>query len=176
MDALETLMDEHLTIATTLGLLDVSAKKMQGGEELPTEFFDEVMDILENFADRCHHAKEEEVLFPLFKGNGAKDSEAVSSFLEEHENGRAFVSALGKAVDRDDRLGIMENASGYYSLMSQHIRKENMLFPAWIKSLSDAASEEMAARFDRIEARSLGPERHQEYRRTVERLKSEILS
>ncbi len=40
------------------------------GQELPTEFFPKVVDFIRNFADRCHHGKEEDNLFPAMEKRG----------------------------------------------------------------------------------------------------------
>jgi hemerythrin-like domain-containing protein len=171
VDALGTLLDEHIVIVMTVGLLKDSVKRLQSGRELPPEFFGEVFDVLENFVDKCHHGKEEEVLFPLVKAMGAEESGVVSLLLEEHEKGRAFVRAMSDAVSKNDSAGIIKNSNGYTALLLQHIKRENMIFPRWINPLSDRTKKEMSERFDEIEARAIGLGKRQEYLRTVERLK-----
>jgi hemerythrin-like domain-containing protein len=172
VDALETLLDEHRTIGMTIGLLKDSVKGLQSGKAPSPEFFEEIFDVLRNFVDRCHHGKEEEVLFPLVRKRDAEEAGIVSLLLEEHEKGRAFVRAMKDAVSKNDRAGIIKNANGYTALLLQHIRRENMIFPTWINPLEDETKKEISERFDEIEAEAIGPGKHQEYLQTIERLKN----
>lgn len=173
-DVLGTLMDEHLTIGMVIGLLEASLKCMRGGRRPPQDFFATILDTLQNFADKCHHAKEEEALFPLFKGASIEDAGTVSLLIEEHRKGRALTASLAEAVGRDDDRAITEAASGYVDLMSRHIRKENVVFPTWLRLLSDEAKREMSERFDGIEARSVGAGGRAEYRKKMEMLRKEM--
>ena len=174
MDALGTLLDEHKIIGTTIVLLNDAVKRLQSGKELPPGFFEEVFGVLKDFIDRCHHGKEEGALFPLIKAKGPTEAGTVSLLLEEHEKGRRFVEAMGEAAGKKDKAGMIGSINGYTTLIIQHIRRENMIFPAWINPLPDETKKKMSKSFDEIEARSIGLGSRQEYLRTVEKLKDEM--
>jgi hemerythrin-like domain-containing protein len=175
MDVLGTLLEEHRIIGMAIKLLDDSTKKLQSGKKVSPEIFEKDLDILRNFADRCHHRKEEDVLFPLIKEHGTEEARNVSLLLREHEKGRGLVRAMSEAVSKNDSTGMIKNANGYIALMFQHIRKENVLFPPWINPLSDETKKELLERFEEIEAKAIGLGKHQEYLQTIEKLRNELL-
>ncbi len=174
MNALEDLLEEHIIIVRAVNLLTSYANKMENGKGMAPEFFEKIFDVLTNFVDKCHHGKEEEVLFPLIKETSVKDADTVSLLLEEHENGRAFVRAMREAVNKKDSTGTIQNIRGYTMLLIQHIKKENLIFPTWISPLSDRTKKEMLDKFDRIETAAIGPKKRQEYFKTIEEIRKSI--
>ena len=85
MDALQTMLDEHRIIGMTIKALGDSAKKLQSGKKVPKDLWEDILEVLKNFADGCHHKKEEAALFPLARGIDANEAGMVSVLLEEHE-------------------------------------------------------------------------------------------
>jgi hemerythrin-like domain-containing protein len=174
MDALGVMLEEHGIILMTINVLNDAAEKLQAGGKLPPEFFEKALYIIRNFADKCHHGKEETVLFPLFNKPGKPASRIIVSFLEDHEKGRAFVRALSEAVARKDNGGIIKNAKGYAGLLPKHIKRENEIFPKWIGSLSEQTKEEVFEEFEKIEEEVIGLGKHHEYIRNIEGLKNSL--
>ncbi len=135
---------------------------------MPREFYHKLLDIITNFADKCHHGKEEIVLFPLVKAKDANQSERIACLLEEHEEGRGFVAALRQAIDRDDELGKKRNADSYSKLLTGHIQKENNLFVSWFRLLSADDKELLFDKFEEIEQKVIGIGKHTEYSALVD--------
>lgn len=175
MNALETLIEEHEIIMMAIDVLDKSVKRLQDGNELPSGFFPNMLDIIKNFADKCHHGKEEAVLFPMISKKSELDSRIVSSMLEEHEKGRAFIKAVNEAVGKNDKESIIKNANGYIKLLPPHIKKENVVFPKWINPLSDRMKEELFEKFEKIEEEVIGLGMHEEYIKRIENLKNSLV-
>jgi hemerythrin-like domain-containing protein len=73
MDALGVLMEEHVVILEIAEVLNNSAKKLQAKEKVSTEFFEKMLDVVQNFIDKRHHGKEEMALFPLISKHGGKE-------------------------------------------------------------------------------------------------------
>jgi hemerythrin-like domain-containing protein len=174
VDALKNLLDEHVTIVTAVQLLSGAVRRMQDRKEMPQEFFGKVLHILRDFVDGCHHAKEEEALFPMICKEGAEQSNIVSMLIDEHAKGREFVRAMRGSLDSGDIAGMARNASGYSTLLMQHIKRENLIFPQWIDALQDKARKELSERFDSIEGRSIGLGKRLEYVQMIEKLKKEM--
>src|SRR3546814_12953879 len=58
------------------------------------------MGFLREFADTCHHGKEEGLLFPAMIAAGlSADGGPISVMLSEHEQGRALVAAMANATE-----------------------------------------------------------------------------
>jgi hemerythrin-like domain-containing protein len=171
MDALEVLKEEHAVILEITEVLNNLVKKLQAKEKVPPEQFEKILDVMHNFVDKCHHGKEEMALFPLISEHGGREAKAVSLLIEEHEKGRALVRGLSDAIVRNDTIGIIKNANDYVGLLAQHIKKENVVFPTWINSLSDETKRVLFKRFEEIDEQAIGLGKHQEYVKTVEKLK-----
>jgi hemerythrin-like domain-containing protein len=174
MDALEVLLEEHEIIEKAIEVLNKSVKNLQTGKKVSPEVFEKILDIIKNFADKCHHGKEETVLFPLMKKRDAKETKIISLLLEEHEKGRTFVRVLSESISKNDINNIIKNANGYVSLLPQHIKKENVIFPKWINPLSNEIKEELFEKFEEIEEKIIGLGKHQEYVQNIEKLKNSL--
>ncbi|HJW28424.1 MAG TPA: hemerythrin domain-containing protein, partial [Saprospiraceae bacterium] len=174
MDALEVLMEEHEIILLAIGILNKSVSKLKNGGQVSSGFYDSFLDIVKNFADRCHHAKEETIYFPMMRQRDPGQDDVVSVLLDEHEKGRGFLGALGVAVGKNSSRDIVENSEGYGQLLALHIRKENLLFPDWMKMLSDGDKADLFERFEEIEERVIGKGKHEEYAQRIEGLRSKL--
>ena len=97
-----------------------------------TDHFELVVNLIRNFADGIHHAKEEELLFPLLGEKGFSPEQGpVAVMLMEHVQGRNFVKGVSDGIV-DLKKGndgatqqVYKNLSGYAILLQSHISKEN---------------------------------------------------
>lgn len=136
-DISSQLVHEHRLILRMLALLERNADRLAGGEFNNYRFFLDGVDFIRNYADRFHHAKEEDVLFEALVENGMpKANSPVAAMLMEHDQGRAYVRGMEAAAQRalDGEKGqdeiIVENARGYLELLREHISKEDdILYP-----------------------------------------------
>ena len=174
MGAFEVLFEEHEIIEQTIEVLNKYAKNLQERKKVPPKVLNEIIDIIKNFADKCHHGKEEDVLFPLIKKTNAKEVKIISILLKEHKKGRNFIKELTKAISKKDTNGMIKNANGYINLLPQHIKKENLIFPRWINPLSDEIKDGLFDRFEEIEEKVIGLGKHQEYVKNIGKLKNSL--
>lgn len=58
----QLLTNEHRAVERVLRVLNWAADRLEAGERVPPAAFDDSLDFLRNFADRCHHNKEEQLL------------------------------------------------------------------------------------------------------------------
>lgn len=165
------LKQEHRVIERMLAVLKAAATKAEAGQDLPPDFFPRAVDFIRNFADRCHHGKEEDNLYPAMERRGIpREGGPIGVMLMEHDQGRAFVRGMdeaGKRLAAGDKGAAKEaarNARGYAELLSQHIFKEdNILYMMADQALSAADQKELSARFEQMERERLGPGKHEEY-------------
>ena len=135
--ATETLKEEHRLIERLLRVLAQAASKVERGEEVSPTDFARALDFIRNFADRCHHGKEEDCLFPALEAHGLpRHAGPVGVMLAEHEEGRGYVRGLAQALeqwqkgDKSASRAVAKNARGYAALLANHIPKEdNILYP-----------------------------------------------
>ena len=136
-DITRTLVNEHKLILRMLDLLEHNAPLTAAGVYTNYQFYLDGVDFIRNYADRFHHAKEEDVLFTALVANGMpQENSPVAAMLVEHDQGRAYVRAMEAAAraalagDSSRNLEIAENALGYLHLLREHIAKEdNILYP-----------------------------------------------
>ncbi len=96
------------------------------------------------------------------------------SLLENHQKGRSFIAGLKEAAEKDDKNGLIRNATGYSSLLKAHIETENRLFPSWFNEFSLEEKESLFDKFEEIEANVIGLGKHEEYKAKIEGLNSQV--
>jgi hemerythrin-like domain-containing protein len=182
MSATEALKREHRVIERMLSILEASAAKVDAGEELPKRFFPRVADFIRNFADRCHHGKEEDNLFPAMEKRGIpRQAGPIAVMLTEHDQGRAYVREMDEAGQQfasGDKTALrvaLDNARGYAKLLRQHIDKEdNILYQMADRVLTTADQQELLSKFEEVERERIGAGKHEEYVKLVEDLEREM--
>lgn len=170
----QVLSDEHQLILRMISLVEKNTALMELGKFRNWQFFLDAVDFIRNFADRFHHAKEEDVLFVELVNNGMPEKNSpIEAMHMEHDQGRAFIRALEAAAKKalDGETGqipvIAENARGYAYLLRGHIDKEDqILYPLAERILPEAVRAGMLAAYVAAEAGT--PELEQTYRQMVE--------
>lgn len=184
MKSIEELSAEHEGIKLALEILEKMCARLERGEKVPAAHLQDMAAFIKEFADRCHHAKEETVLFPeLEKAGVPREGGPIGAMLSEHEAGRAYVKGLAAGITAYEAgakgaVGtILESARDYIELLREHISKEDMvLYPMAEKSLSPETDAAMLARFEKIESEEIGEGRHEEFHAMLEKLESEYLN
>ena len=178
MKATDQLKEEHRAIEETLSILSRMTRRLTAGEAVVSEDLNAIIDFIRIFADKCHHGKEESLLFPAMEEAGIpRENGPIGVMLAEHDQGREYVSKLAGSIDAyiaGDRTAVEiidVSAEGYTGLLTQHIQKEdNVLFPMAEQSLSPDRKKLLLEEFGELEERIIGPGKHQELHRTLERL------
>jgi len=179
-DITQALVSEHRLILRMLAILEQKAEQTACGNYRDYRFYLEAVDFIRNYADRFHHAKEEDVLFEALVDNGMpRANSPVAAMLMEHDQGRAFVKgmeaaaseALAGELGRDQEIA--RNALGYLSLLREHIAKEDdILYPLAERVIPEGARDAVIAGYRRAEERT--PARFEEsYRKMVEEYEAE---
>ena len=160
MRSTQILEREHELILKVLDCLERIAERANGPEGLDRESAGQALDFFRSFADRCHHAKEEDRLFPALVAKGMpKDAGPIAVMLAEHEQGREALACLGRAVD-DAGAGVpgaaqrfAQYAGTYLTLLREHIQKENqVLFPMADRILGAAEQAQLLGEFEQAES------------------------
>ena len=142
MQATTILKEEHNVIELVLTMLESVVAGVRQGESVPAEFARWSIGFFRQFADGCHHHKEEEALFPLLISRGLpKEGGPVGVMLAEHEQGRRLIREMETATEENpvNAQRFVAAAEQYAALLRQHIWKENnVLFPMADRLLSPA--------------------------------------
>lgn len=161
MQATAILKEEHAVIERVLTMLESVAAAALRGEGVPADFARWSIGFLRQFADVCHHHKEEEALFPLLVSRGLpKEGGPVGVMLSEHELGRRLISEMETALDESPRndARFANAAAQYASLLRQHIWKENnVLFQMAERLLSPDDDAQLVEAYQSAETNSPAP-------------------
>jgi hemerythrin-like domain-containing protein len=177
--ATQQLKEEHEGIKLMFGILDKICEGFKTQGVLNTDHLDDIIEFFKIFVDKCHHGKEEDLLFPAMEQAGIlRQGGPIGVMLAEHEKGRAYVkaihAALGKykAGDKSAAGAIIDNAKGYIALMLGHIDKEdNILYPMGDQRFSNEKDEELYEGFEKIEEERIGAGKHEAFHKLMHNLK-----
>ena len=172
--AAKNLEDDHVYI---LKLIDVM-NRIIGSETPDIGDLEGIVDIIRNFADGLHHAKEENQYFPYLGKRGfSLTAGPVAVMLHEHELGRNYVKEIAENIPlykkgNQAALGnIYRNMAGYAELLQNHISKENnILFRMADNALSDTDQQELLRLFDEVEKNHSSGHASQEYIERINKL------
>lgn len=160
---------EHRVIEQVLDCLDRMAERCESEGRLDSQSARDAVDFFRTFADRCHHGKEEDQLFPMMETRGFPvDAGPLSVMRVEHDHGRAFVRGMESAIDgaaagdAEPCRTWLEHARGFSTLLREHIRKEDhCLFPMADGAFSENDQLELARAFERVEHHDIGAGVHE---------------
>lgn len=155
------LEDEHLVIAKVVGAVSVLADRIESGKSVDVETLLGVVKFLRIFADKCHHGKEEELLFPTLANKGIPMQGCpVGALTGEHARGRVLANELeetAKACQSGEpaaREAVVKSLRGIAALYPNHIWKEDyLLFPMTEKVLSVEEQKSLYHQFEQVEER-----------------------
>lgn len=130
--AIDQLKEDHETIKSALAILDRMASLIRRNTAPDKKDIFIVMRFLSEFVDKCHHGKEEIILFPaMIEAGLAAKGGPIEVMLAEHAEGRNLAKAMRKSVDNQaDFAGFGTAAAEYAILFRNHTYKEDsILFP-----------------------------------------------
>jgi hemerythrin-like domain-containing protein len=163
--AIADLMNEHEAILSAIQILDRMIATMEKTTSVDTKDVHEFIGFLKEFADRCHHGKEEGLLFPALTRAGIPEKGGpIGAMLAEHAQGRKLIRDMEESISTGvDRMKLAQAAREYANLLRNHIQKENnILFPLADKVLTEAQLDELYAGFEKHEEEVIGHGRHAE--------------
>jgi len=175
--AVEMLMKEHELILKVVEGLKGLAAALRSGRAADPALLREAIEFMREFADRCHHAKEEDLLFPAFVEHGVPlHGCPIDALLHEHEQGRKLVRSLVEGTDAYGRgepgaVEVIAGAiDGIVGLYPNHIWKEDqMVFPMAGRLLPEDARAALYAAFEAVEAEN-PPGTHERFHAFAEQL------
>ena len=185
MKPIEDLKMEHEAVKITLRILDSICKAAEKtGEITNPDHVEQLIEFFATFVDRCHHGKEEELLFPALEAVGvSREGGPIGVMLKEHQQGRDRVAKMKAALvryrdgDRGAARNFVDSARAYITLLNQHIEKENsVLFVLADNNLSEDKQMGLREGFERIETQKIGPGKHEAFHQMIASLERIYLS
>lgn len=130
------LMIEHRLIERMIQVIGKELIRIEKTGEVAPGFVDLAVDFVRTYADRCHHGKEEDILFRDLAAKPLSEDLKVilGELIEEHRQGRRVVGELVEAKDeyirgkRESISRIIECLRYLVEFYPVHIEKEDQHF------------------------------------------------
>lgn len=171
------LMWEHRLIERMIKLMKAEILAISETAKLDSNFINVTIDFLRTYADRCHHGKEEDILFrELARRNLSEtDKMTMNELTEEHRYARETVKHLVQTVDKytsgiaeslREVSRVLEDLSEFYP---RHIEKEDKrFFYPCMRYFTPAEQEDMLKGFWEFDRKMI----HDKYTKIVEGMES----
>ncbi len=157
MLATEHLMKEHQLILKYVDLMErsVELSSKSGHTALLFEKTPFFIEFIHEFADKFHHAKEENILFRYLEEMGVlTHCNPIPQMLNEHGKARKLVLDMENALLTNDKDKLESNSAQYARLLKEHIYKEdNILYPMGERGLSDTAKSSLLKEYTETDQR-----------------------
>lgn len=174
------MVEEHKMIDEMLDLLDLSVKKANEPPGLSEGLMAKELDFCKNFVNKCHEAKEEEILVPELHRRGYPvDRGPIFDMFEDHKKGRAILRRLlatEKTVRAEDRQqAFAEMAAAYTLFLYEHMRdEEDHLYERADLAIEASRQEELDADCRKFDEARLGKDSRQKYSKMIEEVRSAL--
>jgi len=130
------LMTEHRLIERMIKLMEIELQKIKDNNMADTVFIGTAIDFLRTYADRCHHGKEEGILFRELakKQLSSEHKRIMEELIKEHALGRNNVKKLSEANEKYSKgdnnviADIVNNMEILVKFYPKHIEKEDKHF------------------------------------------------
>ena len=130
------LMIEHRLIERMVKLMASELEKIIKENKIDLTFIDAAVDFIKTYADKCHHGKEEDILFRGLskKKMSSEHKKIMEELIQEHKMGRQSVSKLIGAKDgysasnAQGTKEIQKHIKWLIEFYPQHIAKEDKDF------------------------------------------------
>lgn len=142
---MQMLVDEHVLIMRLVALIPRIIESLDVESAEGRLVVHEAVDFIRSYADKFHHAKEEDILFKYFD----ETTDIIKTIYVDHETGRAHVRATLQALEAGDAEAVGEHLGAYRELLTEHIGKEDGILYPWLdRGLATAQVGELYSRFN----------------------------
>jgi hemerythrin-like domain-containing protein len=158
---MKQLVNEHVLIKRWIALIPAVVNNLDLESDEGRQLILDGIDMIRSYADRYHHAKEEDILFKYFD----EDSEILQVMYEDHTTGRGHVKAMLAAFDRKDKATLGEHLLAYRDLLTEHIKKEDEILYPWMdRNLSTTQVGELFAKFSEVDEKmGFSPDKYEQF-------------
>lgn len=155
---MKKMVDEHVLIKRWLALLPKIIENLDLETEEGLQLINGGIDFIRNFADKYHHAKEEDETFKYFDEN----FDMIKVIKNDHIKVRGHVKLMLEAIENKDKKSLAEHLTSYGEILPEHIKKEDeILFPWMDRNLTTNQIGQLYSRFNEIdEEYGDSPKRH----------------
>jgi len=163
---MKVLVDEHVWIKRFIDLVPKIVDRLKRDSNGDQQLVRECIEFIQQYADRFHHAKEEDILFKYFD----ESKDILKAMHEDHKTARAHVAGMLRALERNDTKALYQHLQAYGCLLIEHIRREDdILYPWMDRALSTTQIGKLFEQFRTVEESApYSPREFEEFIQTLE--------
>ncbi len=184
MKITQPLKDEHQGILLMIDILEKMAQVLAAGGRVDHNHLEQISGFIKIFIDRCHHKKEESILFPMMEMVEIPNGQLlINALLKEHFELHNLAGGLNDGIrkyesgDEKSVVKIVDSAKNYVTGLRSHIDKEdNVVYPLADQYIPQEKQEESLKQFNFIELNQIGPGQHERFHQMLDELKKIYLS
>ena len=167
------LMIEHRLIERMIKIMQANLENISKEGKVDPVFIDTAVDFIRIYTDRCHHGKEEDILFRDLAKKKISDehNRIMNELIEEHKMGRNNVKNLVEAKEKyaqgnqDALKDIVSNMEILIKFYPKHIEKEDKrFFIPCMNYFTDAEKDAMLNEMSEFDRSMI----HEKYTKVVE--------
>lgn len=158
---MKKLVEEHVLIKRWIALIPAILKNLDVESEEDRRIIREGIDFIRSYADKFHHAKEEDILFKYFDEN----LDILKVMQEDHKTARNHVKTILEALEQRDKETIVRHLSAYRGLLTEHIKREDEIMLPWMDNqLSLSQIGDLFSKFNGAEEQmGFKPQKYEEF-------------
>ncbi len=166
---MQKLVDEHKLIKKLVALIPKQVERINlESSECRAQIL-AIIDFIRSYADKYHHAKEEDILFKYFDEN----LDIIKIMYEDHTNARDHVKAIVEGVEKKDEASVKQHLTAYHELLPDHIKREDEILYVWMdRNFSVTQVGELFSKF--MEVDNSEPGVQEKYETFVEELEEKL--
>ena len=181
MQPIGPLMQEHRLIEKMIALMDMQYGRFRRDDKADVNFIAIALDFIRTYADKCHHRKEEDILFRDLdkKPLSIEHKKTLQELRDEHNQARRNVARLADARDKyaagDQEIltEILNSTKELIVFYPRHIEKEDKHFFVPVMQYFDVEEQQtMLQEFWEADRALI----HLKYKNVVEELQSQSAS
>lgn len=177
-NSIKNMMDEHRLIEQVLGALETYIDRLKSGQAASRNTVTQFATFFRQFADQCHHGKEEDRLFVKMNQCGfPKEYGPIAVMLAEHEEGRNHVGVLADIggasgpCSTEETNQIIHHGASFIPLLRAHIQKEDhILYPMAQQSIPPAEFDQLDAACLDFDQKTIGIDKIRQLKETAQEL------
>jgi hemerythrin-like domain-containing protein len=174
---MELLFEEHATILDAVSSVKAARAWLEADPLFYEQTIRSLIAFFRDYADRYHHSKEEEILFPeMCRRNELLAGGVIHEMLDNHDTFRQMLSEIEASLAQKKYGAAQHQIEEYAEALSDHIAVENEeVFQAAASLFTDAELEKIRFRFLDSD-RDLGTGRKEELENSARSLQSALMS
>jgi hemerythrin-like domain-containing protein len=122
------MVEEHTHIKRLLALLPALIGELGRDWDAAAPLVARSLDFIRQYADRYHHAKEEDLLFAYFD----RESDILRVMVQDHVEGRDHVRCAAEGLEARDPGRVAHHLRAYGELLTGHIHREDTILYPWM--------------------------------------------